>query len=225
MLSLRLAGLAVLLVLTSCAADRAETDSTSPAPDVGCTSYSPTSVHTVAEADLDGSGHAFAIQRVDEGECHLLIGRDGTSPLDTTDLDIAEDAQIGVVQLVGTKRQLLLVPGEQPYLVGEADDVIGVVTGPAGPLLAPMTTGEGASSATAHCNKAGGVDLVSAELSADAGGLAGRYDVTTTSYTLSGNVAAAAAHRTVPSVAEADLRAQDPALFTPGDLFTDCLTP
>jgi len=223
---------ALLVTATGCANAGSPSAEPTPAgqPTALCTSFSPVSLAQVARVDLDGDGIADKLQRVDDGDCHLLVGRDGTTPLDISALDLPPGATFETVQLKGTKRQLVLVSGAshlrggvQPYLVGEAANVIGLVTYQGNPLLPFIATDGGELPGAAHCNASGGIDVVSVARSKDSG-LAVAYDVTTTSYTLAGDVATPAAQRSAGPVPDDQLRTEQPELFDATRLLSDCVT-
>jgi len=232
----RLLCLLLLAALTACADDAdpsaeptptSSDSSTSSAGPTTCTTFTPPT--SGAQADLDGDGKKELVSLVDEGPCQLLVGPNGTTPLETERLALSSYSGIRVVTLKGTDRQLLLLTGEdqprggyQPYLVGEANGVIDLVTFRGEPLLAFVATDGGAAPSTAHCNESGGIDLVTAEVTGPAG-IEPTWDVTTTSYSLDGNQASPAAQDTAEDIADATLREEQPDLFSPELLLSDCV--
>ena len=227
MRSLSVASVVLLVALSACGDDTEPVlDSTSNETGVEtCTTFTTPEPGTLA--DLDGDGEQESVALVDEGSCHLLVGRNGTSPLETSSLELS-DVPIQVVTLAGTDRQLLLVSGEtverggyQPYLVGEENGVIGLVTYHGGPLLPFVATDGGALPGTARCNDSGGIDIVSAT-PVEPAELTPKWDVTVTSYTLEGNEGTAAAQTLDEGVDDAELREQQPDLFSPALLLADC---
>ncbi len=193
-----------------------------------CTDFTVTEQDLVARADIDGDGKADDVSLVDRAPCHALVGRDRTSPLDTTDLGIVAGAAVQVVQPAATKRQLLLVSGQehprggyQPYLVGEADDELGLVTFQGQPLLPFVATDTPAMPLAASCTSTGGLEVLTGEPTQDTG-LEPKWDLTSVTYQLQGNVALATAQRQTEAVPDAQLRTEQPELFR-AVLFADCV--
>ncbi|HSV37680.1 MAG TPA: hypothetical protein VLI04_02870 [Nocardioidaceae bacterium] len=228
MRSASLASIVLLAALSACA-EEAEPSAGATPKETGvetCTSFTTPTPGTLA--DLDGDGEQESLALVDEGACHLLVGRNGTTPLETQTLELSDTAGIKVVTLIGTERQLLLLSGEsagrggfQPYLVGEENGVIALVEAQGSPLIPFVATDGGALPSTARCNDSGGIDVVEARPSEPAGVIP-TWDVTTTSYTLEGNIASPAAQNVDEGVDDELLREQQPDLFTSGLLLGDC---
>lgn len=227
--------LVVLAVLTSCADDSDPAGEATPTPvsspsgsesPTTCTTFTPPT--TGAEVDLDGDGEKETVSLVDEGPCQLLVGPDGTSPLETEGLALSPYSGIRVVTLKGTDRQLLLLSGEdapgggfQPYLVGAADGVLGLVTFRGEPLLPFVAIDGGEAPSSATCNSTAGIDLTTAEVTGPVG-LTPTWDVATTSYELVGNQASPVAQNVDEDVSDDALREERPELFAPELLLVDC---
>lgn len=133
-----------------------------------------------------------------------------------------------MVTLTGTARQLLLLSGEdhprggfQPYLVGAAGGALELVTFRGEPLLPFVATDVGEAPSSAACNKAGGIDLVTAEVTGPVG-ITPTWDVTTTSFELDGNEASPVAQDTEEDVTDETLREARPELFSPELLLSGC---
>ncbi|HET7689548.1 MAG TPA: hypothetical protein VFK41_04155 [Nocardioidaceae bacterium] len=227
--------LALLAALTACGADgdpgaegtptSTGSPSSSESPTT-CTTFTPPT--SGVQADLDGDGEKELFALVDEGACQLLVGPDGTTPLETERLALSPYSGIRVVTLQGTDRQLLLLSGEdqprggfQPYLVGAADGVIGLVTFQGDPLLPFAATDGGEAPSSASCNANGGIDLSQAEVSGPVG-ITPTWTVATTSYELDGNLASPVAQTTEEDVPDGTLREERPELFAPELLLGDC---
>jgi len=220
MRSASLASIVLIAALSACAEEAEPSAESTPREtdvETTCSTFSTPTSGTLA--DLDGDGEQESVALVDEGACHLLVGRNGTTPLETEVLELSETGGIKVITLVGTDRQLLLLSGDsagrggfQPYLVGEENGVLALVEAHGSTLIPFLAHDGGAAPSTARCNESGGIDVVEARPTEPAGVIP-KWDVTTTSYAVAGNVASPVAQNVEPDVPDEQLREQQPDLF------------
>jgi len=191
----------------------------------------------VAEADIEGSGPPEEITYIRDdagGSCAnaLYTTLDGEAvAMPLGDARIDEDS-FEVIQLVGTERQLLVAReephprgGYQVHVYGFADGVLSELLVDGEPLVGFVATDGGAAPTTAVCTDDGGLATLSAVPHVPPG-IVLAWDVTRTTYSLSGNVLKEVASELIrEAAADPLLRAEMPQLFDPAGYFDDCIIP